>query len=61
MRTDLNQLTLRSVPYFFFSRLMLEFASAKPNLIAKYGEDLEKNDVEWTREAEIRTRNKIWH
>ena len=40
---------------------MLEFASAKPNLIAKYGEDLEKNDVEWTREAEIRTRNKIWH
>jgi len=46
MRPGLNQLTMRSVPYFilflFFCRLTLESASAKPNLIAKYGEDLEK-------------------
>ena len=45
MRTCLNQLTMRSVPFFsflFFCRLTLEFASAKPNLTAKYGEDLEK-------------------
>ena len=48
MRTGLNQLTMRSVPYFyfyffyFFRRLTREFASAKTNAIEKYGEDLEK-------------------
>ena len=45
MRTGLNQLTMRSVLYFFnlfFRRLTLEFASAKTNTIEKYGEDLEK-------------------
>ena len=58
MRTGLNQLTMRS---FFFRRLSREFALAKTNAIEKYGEDLEKNEVEWTGEAEIRTRNKLWH
>ena len=61
MRTGLNQLTMSSVPFFSFRTLTREFASAKTNAIEKCGEDLEKNEVEWTREAEIRTRNKLWH
>ena len=44
-----------------FCRLTREFASAKTNAIEKYGEDLEKNEGEWTGEAEIRTREKSWH
>ena len=60
---------LKSVDYekcavfflFFFRRLTLEFASAKTNAIEKYGEDLEKNEGEWTGEAKIRTRKKLWH
>ena len=40
---------------------MQEFTSAKTNAIEKYGEDLEKNEGEWTGEAEIRTRKKLWH
>ena len=44
-----------------FCRLTREFASAKTNAIEKYGEDLEKNEGEWTEEAEIRTRKKLWH
>ena len=39
---------------------MREFASAKTNATEKYGEDFEKNG-EWTGEAEIRTRKKLWH
>ena len=49
MRTSLNQLTMRSVPYYFilffilfFHRLTREIASAKTNAVEKYGEDLEK-------------------
>ena len=62
MRTCLNQLTLSSVTYF----ISREFASAKTNTIEKYGEDLEKkkrekNEGEWTGEAEIRTRKELWH
>jgi len=38
-----------------------EFASAKTNEIEKYGEDLGKNEGEWTGEVEIRTRKKLWH
>ena len=44
-----------------FHRLTWEFASAKTNAIEKYGQDLEKNEGEWTGEAEIRTRKKLWH
>ena len=44
-----------------FRRLTREFASAKTNAIEKYGEDLEKNEGEWTGEAEIRTRKNLWH
>ena len=40
---------------------MQEFASAKTNAIEMYGEDLEKKNGEWTGEAEIRTRKKLWH
>ena len=61
---------LRSIDYEqcdLFRRLTREFASAKTNAIEKYGEDLEKENKkkkkkgEWTGEAEIRTRNKLWH
>ena len=57
---------LKSIDYeqfalFSFRRLTREFASAKSNVIEKYGEDFGKNGVEWTGEAEIRTRNKSWH
>ena len=46
MRSGLNQLTMSSVPYLFFSRrLTREFASAKTNAIQKYGEDLEKMNL----------------
>ena len=58
MRTYLNQLTMSSVTYIVFLRLTREFASAKTNAIEKYGEDLEKNEGEWTGEVEIRTRKK---
>ena len=47
--------------HILFRRLTREFASAKTNAIEKYGEDLEKNEGEWTEEAEIRTRKKLWH
>ena len=40
---------------------MLEFASVKTNANEKSGEDLEKNEGEWTGETEIRTRKKLWH
>ena len=43
-----------------FRRLTQEFASSKTNAFEKYGEDLEKNEGEWTGEAEI-TRKKLWH
>ena len=42
MRTGLNQLTMSNLPYICFRRLTREFASAKTNVIEKYGEDLEK-------------------
>ena len=40
---------------------MREFASAKTNAIEKYGENLGKNEGEWTWEVEIRTRKNLWH
>ncbi len=43
-----------------FRGLTWEFASAKANANEKYVEDLEKNEGEWTGEAEIRTRKKLW-
>ena len=56
---------LKSIDYeqcdIIFRRLTREFASAKTNAIEKYGEDLEKNEGEWTGEAEIRTRKKLCH
>ena len=39
--------------------LTQEFASAKTNANEKYVEDLEKNEGEWTGDAEIRTRKKL--
>ena len=60
MRTCLNQLSMSSVTYFI-SQATREFASAKTNAIEMYGEDSEKNEGEWTGEAEIRTRKKLWH
>ena len=60
-----------------FRRLTPVFASAKTNATEKYREDLEKikvngpgkrklghlgkNEGEWTGEAEMRTRKKLWH
>ena len=58
MKTCLNQLTTSSVT-ILFRRLTREFASAKTNAVEKHGEDIEKNEGEWTREAEISTRKKF--
>ena len=56
---------LKSIDYeqcdILFRRLTRQFASAKTNATEKYGEDLETNEGEWTGEAEIRTRKKLWH
>ena len=56
---------LKSIDYeqcvlILFRRLTREFASAKTNANEKYVEDLEKNEGEWSGEAEIRTRKKLW-
>ena len=58
MRTGLNQLTMRSVPYYYYNYL---FIFLQTNAFAKYGADLEKNELERTGEAEIRTSKKFWH
>ena len=64
MRTGLNQLTMRSVLYFFF------FFFSQTNAGIRFSQDQHnwkvwrgfgKNELEWTGEAEIRTRNKLWH
>ena len=54
---------LRSIDYEqcdLFRRLTREFASAKTNATEKYGEDLEKNEGEWTREAPILMQEAFW-
>ena len=49
---------LKSIDY---EQCDLFYFAAKTNAIEKYREDLEKNEGEWTAEAEIRTRKKLWH
>ena len=49
---------LKSIDYeqcdiFYFAGLTREFVSAKTKAIEKYGEDLEKNEGEWTGERKL--------
>ena len=60
MRTCLNQLTMSSMTYFISQAKRGN--SLQPRLTQlKSMERIWKNEGEWTGEAEIRTRKKLWH
>ena len=60
MRTCLNQLTMSSVTYFISQAKRGN--SLQPRLTQlKSMERIWKNEGEWTREAKIGTRKKLWH
>ena len=60
MRTCLNQLTMSSVTYFISqANAGIRFSQDKRKL--KVWRGFGKNEGEWTGEAEIRTRKKLWH
>ena len=59
MRTGLNQLTMSSVTYFISqANAGIRFSQDKRNW--KVWRGFGKNEGEWTGEAEIRTRKKLW-
>ena len=60
MRTCLNQLTMSSMTYFISqANAGIRFSRVSRNW--KVWRGFGKNEGEWTGEAEIRTRKKLWH